>query len=103
MTVSSVRRDSTVRKLAWKRPDARLRVQQVGFEAEAGLDRCSLTSSSLTALWCEGKYSDEFGLTSSRQCKRCHSTYQGWQCDHEIVPRKGYFDSTSGQLLTPPN
>ncbi|KAJ8604226.1 hypothetical protein CTAYLR_009785 [Chrysophaeum taylorii] len=45
-----------------------------------------------------GKYSSVFGLTTDLLCVACPAAYRGWQCDEDAVPRKGFFDSTSGAI-----
>jgi hypothetical protein len=43
-------------------------------------------------------YSDVVGLTRIRDCKTCPVGYRGWQCDWDLIPRLGNFDSTDGQI-----
>ena len=45
-----------------------------------------------------GKYSSVSGLTTDTGCTTCPDGYRGWQCTHELQPRKGHFVSTDGKI-----
>jgi hypothetical protein len=45
-----------------------------------------------------GKYSSQQGLNDDTFCVTCPVGYRGWQCNWEIEPRKGFFDSTTGHI-----
>jgi len=57
-----------------------------------------LISKECSASCPSGYFSREFGLTSDTECELCPENYRGWQCEEDIILRKGYFDSTSGHI-----
>ena len=56
--------------------------------------------------WCpSGTYNAYAGLTTADECVDCPTGYRGWQCDgdgHHFdvdqAPRRGYWDSTDGNI-----